>query len=143
MEEWRIERGRCAIWIHPISDLLLVLHIIACSGHVQCCISAALLPQQTLTSCPPASGKQWPSSSKGNSCRISIINSQKLKLRILRLQVTNGSVEHDIHRELPGSSTKVTLLGPVDSRCPQNEPFGVVRCRGHQHIGILLAKLDY
>ena len=56
-------------------------------------------------------------------------------LQHLMLDVTNGSIEHDVHRGLPGSSVNLTLSGPLDARCPQSAPFGIAVCTGHQHIG--------
>lgn len=61
---------------------------------------------------------------------------QQDTLQQVLLDVRNGSVEHDIHRQLPGDFVNVTARGPLDSRCPQLEPFGIVRCVAHQHIGM-------
>lgn len=56
------------------------------------------------------------------------------------MDVVNGSVEHDILAELPGSSVNVTATGILDSRCPQTQPYGIAQCIAHQHIGGLASR---
>ena len=51
------------------------------------------------------------------------------------LEVTGGEVEYDVHRREPGSEDLKNLTTSVDAQCPQQQPFGVLRCTGHLHIG--------
>ena len=51
------------------------------------------------------------------------------------LDVTNGSIEYDVHQGLPGSQNVTNLTIALDARCPQIQEYGVLRCTAHLHIG--------
>ena len=59
------------------------------------------------------------------------------------LEVTGGEVEYDVHRREPGSEDSKNLTTSVDAQCPQQQPFGVLRCTGHLHIGKQLHASTY
>lgn len=52
------------------------------------------------------------------------------------LDVVNGSVEYDVLKQGPGAVDVKNLTVPFDQQCPQAAPYGLLRCTGHQHIGV-------
>ena len=52
------------------------------------------------------------------------------------MDTVGGQVEYDVHAQLPGSTHITTFTGAVDMRCPQTANYSVLRCTGHQHIGV-------
>ena len=51
------------------------------------------------------------------------------------LDAANGSIEYDVVKQPGQNLSTLQLSGPLDARCPQSEPYGILRCLGHQHIG--------
>lgn len=51
------------------------------------------------------------------------------------LDVVNGSVEYDVFKSDTGKEDVKIFTAPLDARCPQKAPYGVLRCTGHLHIG--------
>lgn len=47
-----------------------------------------------------------------------------------------GLHQYDVPLEGPGAEHVHTYTAAIDEHCPQEEPFGLLRCTGHQHVGM-------
>ena len=56
----------------------------------------------------------------------------------LMLDAVDGKIEYDIKADKGPQGAITRLTGALDARCPQTQPLRLLRCLGHQHIGMLL-----